>query len=218
LDKYVHTESLAGGPYIKISHIGEPLNRSISISNNSSIAYDLDVYITPAIRKIVNPFIKHLIYTDGIKFVFNGSQWVFNQSLHNLIINLSNKFIDYFNNRKLEGKLPDISVNKLEEQRILQRAEVDSTSIKYYYLDSRMKLPEVDDEIDILKFKGEWKKLKIIQANETEEESFNYFLTINVVQYIMNKLLTYLNYNYIDETTARSSYNSSTASKKTIYL
>jgi hypothetical protein len=217
LDKYVHTESLTGGPYVRMSSIETLRHKSTVVHDNSMVQMDI-TNITPEVLNIINPFIRHLILSDAIKFTFNGSQWIFNQSLTDLVIKLSNKFIEYFNNRKLEGQYTNFSVSRLEELKLLQKGNFDGININYYYLDSYLRIPS-ESEINsmyILKFKDKWIPLKIITTT-TDEENYNYFLNYNVVQYIMNKLLTYLNYNYTDEN-QRTGNSSSTTNKRTVYL
>lgn len=90
LDKYVHTESLSGGTYIRLKEakvlrpISNEINLDIAyIANNTSIISEFESFVLKH-----NPF----------RFCFNNNKYSIAADIYTQIVTLSNMFITWFNN------------------------------------------------------------------------------------------------------------------------
>ena len=130
LDKYIHTESISGGPYIRMEQINSNNgNRNTSITttdfsngnNNAGINNDSS-------KLLVMEFIEYLIKEDNpINITYSNNEYTLGMSYLDYNLTLSNLFIKWYN-KKLEEK-PLLGLNDLIRYGVLVKALVANNSI-----------------------------------------------------------------------------------------
>lgn len=176
LKKYVITESLQGGPYIRLE--------TISSSNNLTrypplrYTFTLDCCQFP-----IDKFLKYII--EQRPFNFNYSNF-YNIALSekNIIILLSNLFIKWYN----EGNL-DISVKDLYIKNILKKCIISNETI---YIKEITNIEYVNP-LKIITFKGKDIFLNIIK-NKEPNKNVVLLLNSNIVSVLVTSLIDYINY------------------------
>lgn len=98
LDKYVHVESLNGGPYIRMSTVsssGEtsPI-KNIHYLNNINTYYP---YLSVAVKNLIDKYIKYLCSSKILKFNYNQGAFTLGYSVKDTILILSDLCIQWAN-------------------------------------------------------------------------------------------------------------------------
>lgn len=110
LDKYIHTESLSGGPYRKIENIGISNNSSSYIETvlipevwDFTIVYELE-------SLLYNEFLPYLIHKGIFSFNYNGKYYDIADSPLNIVIKTSNVFIEWYNSLPDQSKVNWVNI------------------------------------------------------------------------------------------------------------
>lgn len=182
LSKFVTVESLSGGPYRKLEGI---------TSSSERIDY-IGYRRAQNLPKFITNFVRHLILSRKLKFVYRNGSYVLGMSNAECMILVSNEFIDWYNQ--------------------LDNAEAEQVKdVKRYYMKSgvaakghiygvNMPLPLLDRVSEyigkrICTFKGREIKLRIYGAvSETSDR--NLFLSENVISEILSVILEVINLKY----------------------
>lgn len=177
LDKYLRVESLSGVPYIKLE----------TVTKYNTYKYTLEVasYIPEGYTNI-DKFINYIISKKPFRFNYNNGIIGIAMSNTEFIVTLSNLFIEWYNN--LEE--PKWSVTDLYDCYIIVKGIIENNMISTLSPISEVSTSSI--ETDILTFKGEQIKLKIIHS--TDKENYSIFLGPSVVSYILYRLVTIINH------------------------
>lgn len=98
LDKYVHVESLKGGPYRKIRKIGYEL--SILSDGNKNVWNCKITNLQAPVVLVLKPFMRYLLNNNIIKISYQDGVYKIGEDINELIITLSNTFISWYNSLK----------------------------------------------------------------------------------------------------------------------
>ena len=88
LDKFVHIESLIGGPYIRLSSLTSKKAAPIQLGPRSTKTYNTN-------NAFWKNFIKKLITEGVFSFTFDGLKYDLDQSYSECIIKVTRKFLEY---------------------------------------------------------------------------------------------------------------------------
>lgn len=191
LDKYVHVESLEGGPYRRLKNVG--------VSNNRNNIYNhIKVNTVPPIMNysvLTRKFVKHLLTSNVLEFSYSNGNYTIGWSFTDIILKISDCFIDWFNKpvnnnlRKEYAKASMLRHGYLKEafignDSLIFKAEVAQSNNIQSYLGR-----------EVLKFKGEPVYFTINKCNLL---SINPYLILNpdVIGYILYRVLRFLNTYY----------------------
>lgn len=229
LDKYVHNESVSGVPYRyleKMDRLPETGYREVAVSldglspNSYNYVEDYDSY-----KPFIDSFTSYLMSHNPFTFSFT-KVYEIRDSRYNVIVRLSNMFIEWFNTKLFVG-----SDSKKEfltwmyDKGLLLRCKAFGGRItelvKGYQDFSGYRL---FNGMDMFMFKGDMKHLMITdipdsdlyERNLDSDPSVSTLLNPNLVLFIINKILNIVNYEYGK---SRTEFEKDIAiGKKTFYL
>lgn len=104
LDKYVHTESISGGPYRRISSISNKGKVKRLERSQNSLSFATFLYLNCCLfdkTKCINmlkDFIFYYIKNKNIDVCYTFPSWLIKDSFVKFRIDISKSFIDWFNN------------------------------------------------------------------------------------------------------------------------
>lgn len=198
LDRYIETESISGGPYNRISYIGDTM-RYIEIPSNYVFRTTLRHYvINPALRREnslqikddIKHFIKYVIESKKIKFRYVQCAYDIGMSFKDLVLTMSNLYIDWIN--KNNGVLFNVSKDDLINKGVLIRGIIKNN--KFYKTNYNIISQITSTGKSGLIFKDKEIPFKII--GNTEENNTILIFNINFIMKIVSILLNILNYRY----------------------
>lgn len=195
LDKYIHTESIAGGPYRRLENI---------YTNNNSTSRLLLSTDFKVIKQFINSngfnkdmckaFTRYLLMSKKLKFAYNSKGYSIGMSFRDYIITVSNLFIDWyneaFNNGVYTCSLDDlilyttVSKYKITSTKIIR--EVSTRGTNYLMYNGKK----------VCTFKGKDVLVKITDNISTEDVNTSILLNPDIALYILTKILYILNYKY----------------------
>lgn len=181
LDKYVQTESLAGGPYKYIRDISKLKKSPYNIGF---------IYGTMVDDYILDNFINYIIHKRPFDFNFDSSLYHIAEDETHLVIKLSNLYLEWCNslsNEEWESKktmLENALTKGIYENGIVQ-------VLTNRYSNNRRILNCVGRRV--LTFKGKEYKLSVIPSEQREDFSLN-ILKPDVYANILRKLLIIINF------------------------
>lgn len=182
LSKFVTVESLSGGPYRKLERITSSSGRIDYIGYRR--AQDLPKFITN--------FVRHLILSRKLKFVYRNGSYVLGMSNAECMILVSNEFINWYN---------QLDNAEAEQVKDIKRYYMKSgVAAKGHIYGMNMSLPLLDRVSEhvgrrICTFKGREIKLRISGAvSETSVQSL--FLSEDVISEILSVILEVINLKY----------------------
>lgn len=189
LDVYIRTESQKGGPYFKLT--------SLTKNNCFSTPFCTDVsmyslgYYTPfkdcslELIEYFNTFLKEYFTHTKIPFSYNGV-YILGMHYKDFLLDISNKFIDYTNNKK---HIISVDLYKEIKQNLLE-----SCTYKYgdfYYAETEIE--NYNTEKINMVFKGTLYDLKIIPTNNTNDKSY-LLIKDKIINTVLVKILNIINY------------------------
>ena len=220
LDKYVHTESLEGGPFHKF----ETINRlpETSIDEKTLIIHSSPNY-TDFIRQgmlndILNRFIPYVISKRPFGFSFNDRYYVADSD-YNIVIKLSNLFIEWFNSIQDDSEKLSIK-NYMTSRKYIDSYKAYGGVIKALVV-KRHDYGQYRrvNGASLWTFKGRRLSLKITGIPEDEitvgvnDPFLSTLLKPELALYIVNKILNVINYQY-----GKTEIQCAGIDKKTYYL
>lgn len=222
LDKYVHTESLTGGPYRKMENINrlpETRINEIQIVIIERLAVYNSCVDGTRINNILNEFIPYVISKRLFDFSFSTGYHIADSD-YNIVIKLSNLFIEWFNNISDDSKKQSIK-DYMVSNGFLGKYKANEGIIKM------LKVEQHDYNVyrrangtSLWTFKGNLLHLNITGIPESDEPSpalndpfLSTLLNPELVLYIVDKIINVINYQY-----ARTETQGTRPDKKTYYL
>lgn len=184
LTKYVKTESLEGGPYIKLSSIGGERNQLYHyISSNILRDKDYDW---------LYDFINYIIEKKPFEFCVNNGCYSFAASIDTIVVTLSNLLIKWFNSLS-STKQRFINPNNFLIKGVMKGSQL------YMVTNSSGGIIR-NTETTLFTFKGKPIIQKIIR--DTEDNNYLSILPQDIASLIIDILLLNLNYGIIKQNTA----------------
>lgn len=202
LDQYVRRESLTGGPYIRMEAIGTGNNINSSwqrVESNLCIFEDMSL-VSADIIAVINRFMPYLINKKELNFVYNNETYGIAASPYVLTVKLSNIFIEWYNQLPNYSKPEVIETVRVED--ILEPMKVNG---EVFYKKRVSSFSTVQDYnrfigIPICIFKGVRYNLNITGLSalkaENSDENTSLIMREILVRYIIDKILTIVNYEY----------------------
>ena len=219
LDKYVHTESLSGGPYKRIEELNRlPETCMDEIYEEITIGFSYSQYVDDSrLNRILALFIPYMIGKKPFLFTFND-RFLIADSNYNIIVKTSNLFIEWFNG--IEDEEEKINIKDfMFESKYLGKYKAHDGEI--FRLEERRHDYAPYREINgrrLWEFKGHDVYLNITGIPDEEEIPIVYdpftstLLKPSLVLYITGKILNVINRQY-----GRKKEHTGT-DKKTLYL
>lgn len=204
LDKYVHTESLSGVPYKYLESVG--------INNDSALLY-ISINNTQHERPIfmlnhnilLTKFIPYIIEKRIFSFNFDRGYHIADSD-YNIVIKTSNAFIEWYNSLPFSEQEDEFGENlkrSMFDSRELILCKVKNEKI-YQCIDSSSNYTREKEKIGTLLwyFKDKLLRLNITGIPGTDDsytnddENTSILLHPSIVMYIVNKMLSIINYKY----------------------
>ena len=196
LDKFVHTESLEGGPYRRISNISMTgrNGRAGSTHRDIILREKLPDSISIPTVPLIAEFTVYLLNRKVLKFNFDSNRVSLAMSPETFYTTISNEFISWCNKKFLLSQ---------ETGRML-RSYLQTVTLKeglFYKISNNS---NIDDLVTcegqrVLLFKGQQVYLHISDLDTYQSSEENHtvlLLRSNLACYILTKILDIINYNY----------------------
>ena len=186
LDKYVHVESLTGGPHYRMSTIGN----TNAITEISSL-YTTTSYVGRILtQEFMNELIKYIIKSNQLTYSYINGCYSFGMSNENFIILVSNLFIEYVNQH----------VDELTSQQKEQILNIINRVIyrngKLYHISTNNLESVSVENVCLFQFKGQPVYLTINRTSQEDNSTDMRILDTELVTMIAYKILKYINSNY----------------------
>lgn len=182
LSKFVTVESLSGGPYRKLEGI---------TSSSGRIDY-IGYRRAQNLPKFITNFVRHLILSRKLKFVYRNGSYVLGMSNAECMILVSNEFINWYN------QLDNAEAEQVKDiKRYYMKSGVAAKGHIYGMNTPLPLLDRVSEHVGrrICTFKGREIKLRISGAvSETSVRSL--FLSEDVISEILSVILEVINLKY----------------------
>lgn len=217
LSMYVTVESLTGGPWKRLEQVGgiNKLTEYNGYKLEDASTCTFDVFFD---RNQLKEFIRYYLQYGHLSLSYMNGKFVCGMSYYEFIIDISNAFIDYYNEDLSE---PGDQLSKCYDRRLLNKVILVNNS---FY-------KEGDNHTDsnslslyknkfVLKFKGKEIRTNIIDDEDKEDKETATVIDHCVAMYVLNNILRTINFRYKNEhnNTERREETSSTTNQRIIYL
>jgi hypothetical protein len=202
LDRYLQVESLEGGPYIRISSISNKIKKQ-KFTKFKFNTFE-NVYINTSlirnnsyIKNLMSLYIKHLLRSGKLNFVWVSNKYSIGMDFLEILQTFSSEFIIFYNNLVMEDKNDFefknyyVSISDLLNNRVLLKGKIDEAKFIHYSSENINR--EDINEINLFTFKNAPVKLKIIEEINSEENSLEYFVNPELIDYILKQILNITN-------------------------
>lgn len=187
LDKYVHVESLVGSPYIKMSCVTDAsigctycLYKGNNVTNSS-------------VKKVLNRFIEYIIINKLLAFTYCNLKIKFAYTNTELILKVSNYFIDFINKEYKHLDFKDIKNSSI--QSLFMVCSIYDNGNFYDYVSQNLNVTYPKD-YTICTFKGEPQYFKVIEGLDNPTFKNILLLKPKMLSYVCVTILTALNKYY----------------------
>ena len=198
LDQYVRHESLEGIPYTYLSKIGtDPFYSPTILTVDAAYTPDyLKAINNEIVETMVRGVVKLIIEREIFKFNFINGCYGIADSPMDIVIKVSNIFIDWYNNLPTKEE-QDRVLNLFREYQYFIKCKVINNTLQRC-VDDRTDYNLNLQGIEILTFKGERQLLKITakDGGEEFEENCIQVLQPRIVMAIIHKILRTINYRF----------------------
>lgn len=183
LDKFVKTESLTGGPYIRLESIGTSRN---SLAYPPIRMYDPTGWEIP--RETFMEILREIADSKEMRWKFTGVSWEIGMSPLEAALKMSRIIIAAV----MERRLHIGSIKKLAEDGVMI-----PVLLKDNYLEtvSSVRVNPPENHI-VLFFKGQPQYLKVIESPDDRRLSYFYVLANTIVFRLINYLTDLMNLRY----------------------
>lgn len=199
LDKYVHTESLVGVPYHYLERLGTssgPSEQEHIVNIEENVSPNFSNYPSYLKEILLNKFMPYLIKSRLFSFNYI-EKYNIADSPYNIVIKVSNLFIDWYNNLPSEeqGTIKEDFFNtnslikcKIGGGKIVSKVNIDYSNYRAV----------IGTTLWVFKGKALYLNITDILDNNTTEEDENtsIILAPNIVMALVNKIIKVINYRY----------------------
>ena len=204
LSLYVTVESLKGGPYFKMEYIG---NKSLIAGYDSypggKVSLDpllpVNENMATEYKQMVADFIPYYLQHGHLSFNYIGGTFQPALSFSDYVLDVSNCFIEWFNTHRSAEDLRLLKSPRFRQFNTLN--EVLAADGKFYQLgstDNNFRIEEYNECYDVLTFKGQVIKLKILPSQQQEGEKTT-IVHSTFAAFIIQHILQTINYHYKNE-------------------
>lgn len=197
LSKYVTVESLTGVPYIKLESVnsGDPYYTAPIYFPLAPVPSSDTTFINN--RDIIVPFISVILEKRPFKFNYVNGSYGIAMPEKELLIVLSNLFIEHYNSLPAEQQL---SKTELIDRGIISNGKYIGNILCYVYPRNDNNTTDYSALIgrELFRFKGNTVRFNIVTIERTEEEDPNMsiFLRSEIVRVIIDRILKTVNNKY----------------------
>ena len=223
LDKYVHVESISGGPYIRMSSVGSDTSGSLDISHPNKILLireSPNYFLNPAYKKLIKEIASLILQKNIVKITYCNGNYTLGMSPNDFIFKATDAFIEYYNSDKtLQKKFPK---KTLESIRFLDKVKISDKGYFQYNSQtndsSRRNQFSLESKLGtkILTFKGHDICLTKHELGNIDD-SYYTIINLSILGYILYYILKYTNI-YYGKSENRDKKDSSTASRKEVII
>ena len=195
LDNYVHVESIAGVPYKYLEKIGtgrimETGNNIISLENLKSYSH----IGRDTIKRILKDFLKK----SSIKISYRDGAYYLGEPFVVYWLRLSNFFIEEYN-RDYDSGRASYTIRDMNNYEFIECFIANNTVFKSNIMDNiSSALNKVGTPM--FTFKGETKKLNIINIGEISARNKTYLVDRDMAVFLLTKVLKFINLKYGKQT------------------
>lgn len=198
LDRYIETESISGGPYNRLSYIGNNTSYrelpSAFVFRTTLSHYNINPVLRREnnlqIKDDIKHFIKYVIESKKIKFRYVQCAYDIGMSFKDLVLTMSNLYIDWIN--KNNGVQFNVNKDDLINKKVLIKGIIKNNKL-YKANDNEISQITSTGKSGLI-FKGKEVPFKII--GDTEGSNVILILNTTFIMKIINILLNILNYRY----------------------
>ena len=195
LQKYVETESVSGGPFHYLEHLGD-IGRKEDIP--STVSFDTPCFEHP-IGVMLSSFSEYLLRQRKLKFSYTAHSYTLGMSLLDFRILVSNEFISWYNRLKASPEgTGALSLPVLLRNGILYKGIVKNASF-YLLNNNRVVNPRDIAGLRMCSFKGKDVCIRI-RESEGQTENHAILLSVPIVLYLLTRILKIVNYYYENPT------------------
>ena len=192
LSRYVTIESLAGGPYAKLTSVTDQDNLPQIVSN---IFYSEKNYDeSPEYSKMLNDFFIQLPNIDILKFNYNNT---YRFALNNLelLVFISNAFITWYNQSSYRF-MPNCTLKDMLKLDLLLQVTIENNIIRKLWKKESLSIEEEISEATLFYFKGQEIKLSLIDEDNIDSQLKYLLLNPKYISFYITKLINIINYGY----------------------
>lgn len=201
LDQYVRHESVEGVPYIRLETIGTDMYNNIPYWNiptakitRPSYAGRNDIIICDIIKVLIERIVENSLF----RFNYINNCYSIAENPIDIVIKVSNLFIDWYNNIVSKEEQNDI-MSVLIRKELFRKCKIVNNRIQLENSRAR----EVNYNLGLegtrmFTFKEEEKTLHIYDIRENTEFNENYLQLLHpdIVMYIIHRILRIINYRF----------------------
>lgn len=192
LAMYVTVESLHGGPWKRLESVGirKVLGGYTGYDFRRSNRMFFERFFS---KDVVIEFIKYYLEKGHLSLSFKEGKFTSGMTYYDYMVDVSNTFIDFYNRKSFKTLS---KVNEMFAKSILIKALV--IEGKFYRTDSQQVALDIDSYQDklVLTFKGKPIKTKILSQEGPTELHFATLLSQDMAMYVLNSILTIINFRY----------------------
>lgn len=190
LSKYVTIESLAGIPYIRLESIKET-----TTANDTNLYYISNM--SESTKNLLDKFIIYCAKHKKFKIRYVDGEYRIGENPVQAIINLSNTFIDWYDNHENSSAVKP-SFHDLKERQFLKECVIANNHIYELRNGNGRDIGAAlrVNNTALFKFKGNTVRLNIITNTSVSSDNISYILSDGACGYVFSRVLTIINYKY----------------------
>lgn len=198
LDNYIRTESVSGGPYIKMNSVDNFTREFSNIFEKNEFVYvnkrgDMLLLIPGCSNAnlhltYLKEFIRYILNSKKLKFKYINNSYTIGMSYTEFMLTISDLFIDWVNRNN--GTLFNTDLSSLLSSEVLHKRIIHNNTIYPKISTTNYNNSEGSPVLD---FKGETKYLKIIKSDDSRDLLI---LDGRIAMQILTCILNVLNYKY----------------------
>lgn len=219
LSQYVTVESIAGVPYNKLENVSLHTQNSEYRGFSNPSPGPLNSAVEGMEKAFpLSDFIKYYLHHGHFSINYKNKEFICGMSYFDYIIDVSNAFIEYFNNHVSDKRL----VLYLKDFKTIKKVVISKGEFCTLRTRTSSDYSAYQDR-KVCDFKGQEIKLKILES-EMEKPHETTVLSQDLAMYIVNGILRTINYHYTNEYTRNqnqltgTSEESASSDKKVYYI
>lgn len=188
IDRYAHTESLSGGPYVKMSYLtnSTPFRRLSHVVRQDILDYQGEPRGYNLLKPFLNEYLNtQSIYSNGLKFAWDNDRYSLAMSPDDYFLDISNKFIKWYNDTSIKCHKPDLDAIIDKSPYCIKDGSL------YTARDMGTQINEADGA-HVGWFKGKEVTLKIIRNENTQDRKLT-LIRYELASYVLSRILCAVN-------------------------